>query len=484
MTGGKRYDLLRILELLLSNFDGGVVSKIQESEGAWGIVTSRFVTVLLIASVAGTSSGFTADTAFASPSGTTQPESQIKNPTPPQTLIGPTTESSCGLLTLNGPVTKFVPYPNLHVLNASSVKLKLPKMDANTLAVLCNRDSIIPTVEDGRVLKAQSKPFILSDGVRSGTLSLDKGKYSFAVSGGVLSKSEGGAVDATLKAIGDDAAAHEKKKHTGSKVLGCIGGGFLGSLAAALLAPKRDRRAAAVLGFGAGCAVGWSIAKHWSQKDKDGLDQASQQALDSPSGEMTWQAPESGQQVNFRAGAASEQDQDVNFQHLDSVEAPPQGSRVISRPFRTVGQVVLRSSPDNTGTGNIIGSFNSGQTVEIVGLTPDARWAMVGEDGVIVGYAEQAGFNELSQPLRQVRTERHLVEVPAPARPTHAKLATKRQRAASRIAMMTASPPTPGQIKTTQVRATTQCKSLIASTGKQQDTRTGCKVPNGGWAIA
>lgn len=436
---------------------------------------SKLLTLSVITAVVATSPGVMAIPAMAAQ------QSSVAVPQTAQPAFTPTSETSCGLLVLNGSSTEVKPYPKLHVLNAKSINM--PKIDSNVLGVTCTRDSVIPVASDSVVLKKQSKPFILSDGVRTGTLTLEKGKYRFAVSGGVLTKLEEAEVKVRIKDMNAAEAKLAQKKSTGSKAASCVGMGILGALAGALIAGKKDRGAGAVAGFAIGCAAGWGFASKWSKTDKDGLDTASQQALDDPNGTMDWKAPESGAQVRFRTASAGEKNEDVEFEHLDSVEAPPEGSRVVSRPFRTVARVALRSAPDRTISDNIVGRFNTGQTVEIVGITPDGQWALVGEDGVIVGYSAREGFSEILQPSRLVRTERHYIETTAPPKKSIGK--GKGGRARVPVLLVQAAPPVSrSQVKTTKVAATTQCKSLIAASGNANQSRTGCNRPGGKWVIA
>lgn len=394
----------------------------------------------------------------------------------------PVIESSCGILVLNGAGTEYRPVKNFHIYNTTTIRV--PKSDLPIMALSCIRDSLVPGPGDDRAVSVAPNRLVLNDGVRYGVLTLEKGKYKFVMLSGLLRNDEQLAVKNVLALMQKDADNGAKKKKKGKKIAGCVGGGIIGGLLGVLFAPKRNRGTAAVVGFAAGCAAGWSFAANWSQTDKEGLDQASQQALDEPTGRMGWQAPESGQQVQFQVTDTGEQNLDVEFQHLDSVEEPPEGSRVISRPFRTIGKIALRSSPDSISADNIVGSFNADQTVEIVAETPDRRWVMIGEDGVIVGYAVRDGFAELGQPLSKVRTNRHLVDVKAPARPVVAKRKGKPRSAAPVMMAQVAPPPSQTQIRTVKLSATTQCKSLVAATGQKSAKRTGCQAPGGKWVFA
>lgn len=438
--------------------------------------TTRAINAVLITSLLASSNGFFSVASFAA--------EPLATPVLAPPAGGPTIETSCGLIVLNGISTEVRIDSKLHVLNTKSINL--PKVDANVMAFVCNRDSIIPVQDDDRIVQRLPAKFVINDGTRSGTLSFENKKYKYTVTGGVLAKAEKQTVDTQLRAMQEQAKARDKKKSGGKKVLGCVAGGLVTGLLAGLLAPKRDRGAAVVIGFAAGCAVGWTFAKNWSEKDKHGLEDASQDALDSPNGQSGWQAPESGAQVSFQTTNAAERNEDIEFDHLETVQEPPDGSRVVAKPFRTVARVALRSSPDGSASDNITGRFNSGQTVQVIALTPDLQWAMIGEDGVIVGYASRQGLTELAQPLRKAQTERHFVvnEAAAPA-PTPKRKAKARSQAASPVmAAQVAAPPDRSQVRTTRIAATTQCKTLVAVTGQQQDKKTGCNSPDGKWRIA
>lgn len=441
---------------------------------------SKFVTATVMASMLFTSPGLFPTAAMATSQGQqTTPLTQ----TVALDSLGPKIENSCGLMVLNGTTTELRPNPKLKVLNSKWVKL--PKFDANTLAVSCSRDSIIPVASDSIALKGHTRPFIISDGLRTGTLSLEKGRYKFTVAGGKLSKIEDSAVKVQLKLMQGESDKLARKKSGGSKVGGCMLGGLLTGLLAAAVSSKRNRGSAAVVGFAAGCALGWTFAANWSKRDKEDLDRASLDALDGPNGNVDWRAPESGEQVRFRTADASERNEDVEFQHLDNVDAPPEGSIVVARPYRTLVRLALRSGPDNDSADNILGRYNAGQMVEVVGLTPDSEWAMIGDGGVVIGYALRSGLADAGQSLRMAKTERYYIESHAQAKPaaTRARGARK-AKAPAPVMMVQAAPTTPEKIKTVKVAATTQCKSLIAATGQQQQSRTGCNRPGGKWVFA
>lgn len=442
---------------------------------------SKFVTVSVVTAMLLGSTGMTPAIAMAA-----APVQKVSGLVQPAVAdaMAPTVETSCGLMVLNGATTELKPNPKLKVLNSKWVKL--PKIDANVLAVSCNRDSIIPVLGDAQALKGHTKPFVINDGTRTGTLSLEKGKYKFVAAGGKLTKAEDAAVKTQIKLMQGEADKLAKKKSGNSKVGSCVVGGLLTGLLAAAVSSKQNRGSAAVVGFAAGCALGWTFAANWSKNDKDGLDRASQEALDDPNGNMNWRAPESGAQVSFQSANAGERNEDVEFQHLENVEAPPEGSRVIARPYRTVARLALRSSPEDDNAYNILGRYNAGQTVEVVGMTPDAEWVMIGDQGVVIGYVKRTGLVESGQSLRIAKTERYYVDSPAPPKAARAKGKGKaKTRPAAPMMAQVAPPAAQGKVKTIKVAATTQCKSLTAATGQSQAQKlTGCNRPGGKWVIA
>ncbi|MGH3427606.1 MAG: hypothetical protein ACRDQZ_08570, partial [Mycobacteriales bacterium] len=114
------------------------------------------------------------------------------------------------------------------------------------------------------------------------------------------------------------------------------------------------------------------------------------------------------------------------------------------------------------------------------------RWAMIGEEGVVVGYAERSSVSELNgQTLTRVHTVRHKIDRPG----TRTAAVTTRHGHRVSVEQPTtvaevAPPPDAAQIRVTRVGASTQCKSLNAASGRQSDTKTGCEVPGGKWVFA
>ncbi len=256
-----------------------------------------------------------------------------------------------------------------------------------------------------------------------------------------------------------------------SKGRGCVAGAIIGGLLGAALAGKNNRGGGALVGAAVGCAAGWGFAANWSARDKAALDAASEQALDAPTPQTTqWTAPESGQAVTFQTAEPEVKTQTTEISYVENVAPPPQNVQIVARPFRANTVLRLRSSPDASNPDNIIGRFERGELVEVTGLTPDGRWAMIGDNGVVIGYAAREYLVTLDayQTLRRTTT---------------AKVKPDAGDGQPRRANATYAQATPKVVKTS-VMASTQCKSVVASSGAQSQRRTGCESPKGDWVFA
>lgn len=276
----------------------------------------------------------------------------------------------------------------------------------------------------------------------------------------------------------NSARRQAKRKATNNKIAGCIVGGILGGLLGAAVSNRNNRGSAIALGAAAGCFAGFTFASNWSEHDRAALDDETQQVMDRPrTGSTSWVAPESGQEVELTASAPEIVTQKVDLETYDNVVPPPQtGTQIIARPFRTRDVLRLRSSPVDASEDNVIGRFNKGVVVEVVGASEDGKWAMIGDDGVIAGYASAAYLAPMdsSQTLRKVATAR-------PKRLPRTQLASA--GAGARINAAPETGPEP-KVRTIKVLASTQCKSVVAVSGQQTDRRKGCETPNGDWKYA
>jgi hypothetical protein len=284
---------------------------------------------------------------------------------------------------------------------------------------------------------------------------------------------------------GQDQYRDQSRRSSGSgkKVGGCIGGAIVGGILGALVANaaggnNTTQNRAAAAGAAAGCAVGWQIGKNWSQRDRQAFDNATQDAFDAPTPiQRDWQAPESREQVTLVTTQPVVENRQVEFEYDSQVAKPAAGTVVVSRPYRATTVLRLRSTPDEVVQDNIIGRFDEGEIVEVVGQTPDGRWAMIGEDGVIVGYAAMSYLTTMdsAQTLRRTRTARAKPERPAPStQPGRTQTVTN----------TTTAKPAPRKVQTTKVMASTQCKSMVATSGGVRDQKKGCSLPNGKWQFA
>ena len=279
-------------------------------------------------------------------------------------------------------------------------------------------------------------------------------------------------------AVLGDSAKPAAKPHDGQAgkvarcALGAVGGALLaGFLASAVGGSKQLVNSAMAVGAGAGCALGYN----WTPRDKQAVEDASQDAFDDPAGgQRDLVTPDSKEHLTLvNTGTTTTESREVEFQHFDSILPPPAGSRVIARPYRALNVLHLRSSPDESSGDNIVGRFEPAEMVEVEAQSPDGRWAVIGESGVIIGYAPMGGL----APLEATQTLRRTVT--AKARPDTPRVA--KGKAAPQVALAPR-----GQIQTARLMASTQCKSLVATSGNQQQKKEikGCSAPGGKWLLA
>lgn len=262
---------------------------------------------------------------------------------------------------------------------------------------------------------------------------------------------------------------------------------------------------------GAGlCAlrVGWNLALN--KKDKEALTLRSRDLLEQEgSHEETWTAPESGKQVTISTSAAAPEEHQVDFKLDQSVENPSMGTQVVGKTYVVVApRLNFRTSPSSISDANLRGYFERDENVEVVGLTADGKWALVGDHGVVVGYAslrtdtsELLVTPERAEAIREEvrRTAQAAVAKrkgdggrrakPAPATiETAAPAPAQKPRAQPKMLAQVSSPlgtPRDASALThvVKVSAQTSCKAVIARLGTQTDTKKGCVQSDGSWAI-
>lgn len=223
-----------------------------------------------------------------------------------------------------------------------------------------------------------------------------------------------------------------------------------------------------------GCSKVWGdIAKGFTKRDSEGLDDATEDAMnDERGGRREYNAKDAKQKVLLETVGSESRNRPVQFTLLKSVSPPPGGVVVVAKPFRTTAVLNLRSSPDLKKAENVVGSFAKGEVVAVMARTTDG-WALIGAQGydkdapddyVGVGYASMQYLVDpalKAAPLRKAKT----------ARP---KLAS----ASGGKGPVAAAP-----VQKSTVKASTQCKTVSASTGQSRESKTGCATPAGRYEV-
>ena len=115
-----------------------------------------------------------------------------------------------------------------------------------------------------------------------------------------------------------------------------------------------------------------------------------------------------------------------------------------------------------------------------MGRTPDGEWALVGDEGVVVGYAKfrDKGKTLLETPADAQAAEQRRAHPRLAVRPTKGETLESNLGESSTIRVAENL-----NTKTAKVVASTQCKAITATRGAATDTKTGCAQPDGGWVI-
>lgn len=284
----------------------------------------------------------------------------------------------------------------------------------------------------------------------------------------------------------------ENQKTSGSDVAGGIGCAIGGGLAATLIKGKVGK----ILGGAVFCAVGWKLGKALTKKDKVALTEKAQQmlAIDSPVSEQ-WRAPESGELVSLTTEPAVSTVKEINVVMDSRVEPPASGLQINSVTYVAADVVKFRSAPRDEGEVNILGFFNKGESIEIIGRTADGNWAILGDGGLVIGYAE---FRQNGKLVIGTPDEIRKVMEAAAAKSAATKTRAKGRRVPVKQANVAVPVLRVGErakpqfvagaakqrtTKEAKVTASTQCKAVLASIGKRADRKSGCLAQNGTWQL-
>jgi len=159
----------------------------------------------------------------------------------------------------------------------------------------------------------------------------------------------------TLAAAPQASAGVVGCKASGSKQeVGAVVGGLLGAVAGNRIAGKGDRGTGtaigAVVGAGAGSAVGCGMQKSEAAKEVGGI---------------------------YKSGG---------YRYAQTVQAAP----LVKVEKKYVARSTLNLRAAASTRGERLGAVQSGTTFQALGRTGDGKWILVGQDGVGVGYVSSA----------------------------------------------------------------------------------------------
>lgn len=236
-----------------------------------------------------------------------------------------------------------------------------------------------------------------------------------------------------------------------------------------------------------------------SKRDNERLKQRSLELMQQKEPSKTeWVAPDSNQKVSIETSAAQPVQKRLEYTYSADVQKPPADTTIVAEDYVVVAdRVDLRSMPQDTAASTVVGYVNRYEKVQVIGLTKDGNWALIGNEGVVIGYAQlKQGASDA------LVTETSFAAAPAadpepapePANHTKRKPAAKKPAApksAPKFALTKATPKTASgatmitsKTKTAQVNATTFCKSQVARTGDKSLSRQGCLASNGNFTFS
>lgn len=242
----------------------------------------------------------------------------------------------------------------------------------------------------------------------------------------------------------------------------------------------------AAVAAGVGC-LGALAFSSFSDRDNAAVETHAQAAADATTPQdVSFRAPDSGQQVEVKTYAPEAADnKEVEVRYDDGVQKPSSGFQVEAATYVVnVDRLNLRSSP-RVSDNNVVGFFDKGDRVEVMGRTPDGQWAILGDNGVVVGYS---AFTASSGALL-VSEEDAARQARADAQRKQARKVAQASAARAHLKVYNASGTTSVRVAdaskehTDKVMASTQCKAVEARTGQQVKNTTSCQNPDGHYLL-
>lgn len=203
--------------------------------------------------------------------------------------------------------------------------------------------------------------------------------------------------------VAQPVAAQEFLKNITNEDIGRVLGGVGGAIVGSQFGGGSGKWVAAAVGAAGGFFVGGEIGKYLDQRDRQGLAESRQQALDSGQ-PVSWNNPDSGVQSTARVTETSYRPVPTSgdAKDRDLVWRVP--------PLQLIGGDYVATTTSNVRGGpgteyGIMDQLKQGEPVHVVGKTVDADWMMVARNGIGRGFVHA----DLLRPANTVtRVERPL----------------------------------------------------------------------------
>ncbi|MDB5691043.1 MAG: hypothetical protein JWO81_106 [Alphaproteobacteria bacterium] len=276
-----------------------------------------------------------------------------------------------------------------------------------------------------------------------------------------------------------DKKLHPERHEGRKKVLACAAGAAIG-IAAALLFRGRKHNGVGdvILGGIAGCAAGWALGGALRGDDSQRLDAFVNHdvAMRDENTVRAWKAPNSGETILIQPMDAGYKPIQAVFTLAPGVDTPQPGVVILAHPMRATTALRLRSGPDGSANANVVGTFAPNEIVQMIAQTADRKWALIGVDNVVVGYASTAYLSSSLALPAEAPIHFAAMKPPATAPVRRARGKAPAATPALRLAVASAPP------RSAVVLASTSCKTITASHGSNSSTQQRCARADMSWA--
>jgi hypothetical protein len=299
----------------------------------------------------------------------------------------------------------------------------------------------------------------------------------------------------------DDSGTTQQQPQRGNGLCGALGV-VAGLIAGVLFGGRRNGGFNPAAGLVAGLATGVVChAVRWRsvhRRDQDEVNRrVAAMTVDPSQNAQTYTSAVTGTTYQISAEATTYQAGNVEITTIEEVEAPQQGSKLVTTPLRVTSEALnLRASPGTAANDVVTGSFRQGNIVEGLSETPDGQWVLLAYQGIGYGYVSRR-FLEPVYGSRENLTYAEpgppiVIPPPAPPRRPQARRGARGRAAAPpprpQPAPMIAAPAMaartgPPRTRVQTVSAQMPCRNITVAAARS-DRHQACSGPRGAVAMS